>query len=116
MKAAKEAPTAARKTRLKRKCHDLIALAETIKRPAAAVEPPRSSTPAAPAASPSSSSSSSSKTPKLKGPRQTRDLPTSEKAILLRSSKLHGSIFPPWEQDPDPAVFRSKRLDEPPFV
>lgn len=109
MKAVKEAPTAAHKSRLKRKCQELIALAETIKTPASGV-PPRPSPPATTAAS------SSSKVPKLRGPRQTRDLPTSEKAILLRSSKLHGSIFPPWEQDPDPAVFRSKRLDDPPFT
>ncbi|KAH6661141.1 hypothetical protein BKA67DRAFT_511244 [Truncatella angustata] len=32
-------------------------------------------------------------------------LPTSEKNILLRGSKLHGNIFPPWESDPDPDEF-----------
>lgn len=109
MKAVKEAPTAAHKSRLKRKCHELIALAETIKTSGPGA-PPRPSPPA------TAATSSSSKLPKSKGPRQTRELPTSEKAILLRSSKLHGSIFPPWEQDPDPTVFRSKRLDEPPFT
>lgn len=111
MKAVREAPTAAQKTRLKRKCQDLIALAETIK-PAASVGTPRSSTPAAAAAA----SSSSSKAPKPRGPRQSRELPTGEKTILLRSSKLHDSVFPPWEHDPDQAVFRSKRLDDPPFT
>lgn len=106
MKAVKEAPTAAHKLRLKRKCQDLIALAETIK-PLASGVTPRSSTPTA---------ASSAKAPKSRGPRQSRELPTSEKNILLRSSKLHGSIFPPWDHDPDQSVFRSKRLDEPPFT
>lgn len=104
MKAVREAPTAAEKSRLKRKCQDLIALAETLKKPtgatAAVAAPPASSKPA----------------PKPRGPRQTRQLPTSEKTILLRSSRLHGSVFPPWDADPDPAIFRSKRLDEPPFT
>lgn len=104
MKAVKEAPTAAEKSRLKRKCQDLIALAETLKLPRS---------PPGPVAA---SSSSSSKAPKAKGPRQTRELPTSEKTMLLRSSKLHGNVFPPWDNDPDPVVFRSKRLDEPLFT
>lgn len=96
MNAVKDAPTAAEKSRLKRKCQELIARAETLKSPASI--PIRS------------------KGPRPEGPRQTRVVPTAEKNILLRSSKLHGSIFPPWEADPDPAVFRSKRLDDPPFM
>ncbi|KAI3395151.1 hypothetical protein diail_1703 [Diaporthe ilicicola] len=96
MKAVKEAPTAAEKSRLKGKCRDLIAQAETLK-------------PSGPTAAPP-------KAPKPRGPRQSRELPTAEKTILWRSSKLHGSVFPPWEADPDPAVFRSKKLDEPLFV
>ncbi|CAN8096490.1 unnamed protein product [Discula destructiva] len=117
MTAANEAPTAAHKARLKRKCQELIALAETIKPPASGL-PIRSATPAktAAAAAAAAAAASPHQAPKLRGPRQTRELPTGEKAILLRSSKLHGSIFPPWEQDPDPAVFRSKRLDDPPFT
>ncbi|PSR75089.1 hypothetical protein BD289DRAFT_487254 [Coniella lustricola] len=106
MKAVKEAPAGAEKSRLKRKCHELIALAETLKIPA------RGPTPATPA----TASSSVSKTPQPRQPRQTRELPTAEKTILLRASKLHGSVFPPWDAHPDPAVFRSKRLDEPPFT
>lgn len=102
MKAVKDAPTPAEKSRLKRKCQELIALAETLK------------TPTAPAPSPAPASSKPP--PKPRGPRQTRQLPTNEKTILLRSSRLHGSVFLPWDADPDPAVFRSKRLDEPPFT
>ncbi|ROW14409.1 hypothetical protein VPNG_03954 [Cytospora leucostoma] len=104
MKAVKEAPTAAEKSRLKRKCQELIARAEALKTP---------STTPAPAKGPSKAPS---KAPKPRGPRQTRVLSTAEKTILLRSSKLHGSIFPPWEADPDPVVFRSKQLDEPLFT
>ncbi|KAJ4419354.1 cysteine protease [Gnomoniopsis sp. IMI 355080] len=107
MKAVREATTAAHKLRLKRKCQDLIALAETIK-PLASGAAPRSAPPPAAA--------SSANAPKTRGPRQSRELPTNEKTILLRSSKLHGSIFPPWDRDPDQSVFRSKRLDEPPFT
>lgn len=129
MKAVKEAPTTAAKSRLKRKCHDLIALAETLKTlkltptpapapaPAAALSAAASTpTPTPSGSTAASSSSSSSKAPKPKGPRQTRSLPTNEKTILLRSSKLHGNVFPPWDNDPDPAGFRSRRLDEPLFV
>ena len=96
MKAVKEAPTAAEKSRLKAKCRDLIAQAETLKTAGPTAAPP--------------------KAPKPRGPRQSRELPTAEKTILWRSSKLHGSVFPPWEADPDPAVFRSKKLDEPLFT
>lgn len=97
MKAVKEAATAAEKSRLKGKCRDLIAQAETLKTSGpTAARPP--------------------KAPKPRGPRQSRELPTAEKTILWRSSKLHGSVFPPWEADPDPAVFRSKKLDEPLFT
>lgn len=102
MKAVKEAPTAAAKSRLKRKCQDLIALAETLKTPTSGA--------------PNPATASSSKVSKPRNPRQARELPTSEKTILLRSSKLHGNVFPPWDHDPDPAVFRSKKLDEPLFA
>lgn len=108
MKAVKDAPTAAEKSRLKRKCQELIALAETLKKPASAASASASSSAPAPA--------SFRPPPKPRGPRQARQLPTNEKTILLRSSWLHGSVFPPWDADPDPAVFRSKRLDEPPFT
>ncbi|KAJ0108567.1 palb protein [Diaporthe amygdali] len=96
MKAVKEASTPAEKSRLKGKCRDLIAQAETLKTSGPTAAPP--------------------KAPKPRGPRQSRELPTAEKTILWRSSKLHGSVFPPWEADPDPAVFRSKKLDEPLFT
>lgn len=48
---------------------------------------------------------------RLKLPRLTRQIPTGEKNILLRGSRLHGNVFPPWESDPDP-----KEFDGPPFM
>jgi len=78
MKAARTASTPADRARLKRKCEELIALAERLKGPT----PGPSNT-----------------------PQQSRQLPTAEKMILLRSSKLHGSIFPPWESAPGDDIF-----------
>lgn len=121
MKAVGEAPSAAAKTRLRRKCRELIALAETLKNQRPTLATPQitattTTTPATPASAPAPAPAPPSNAPKPKGPRQTRTLPTGEKTILLRSSKLHGNVFPPWDHDPDPAAFRSKRLDEPPFT
>lgn len=42
---------------------------------------------------------------RFKVPPQTRQIPTNEKNILLRSSRLHGNVFPPWDSEPDPKEF-----------
>ncbi|KAI0841718.1 cysteine proteinase [Hypoxylon sp. FL0890] len=87
MKAAEAASGAEEHSRLTKKCQSLISKAESLKKlrqaggGVAAVEK------------------------RLKLPRQTREIPRSEQAILLRSSKLHGNIYPPWESDPDPKEF-----------
>ncbi|KAI1384662.1 cysteine proteinase [Hypoxylon trugodes] len=86
MKAAQAASNQEEKRRLSRKCQSLISKAESLKsRPAGsgvvAVEK------------------------RLQIPQQGRSLPTSEQTILLRSSRLHGSVFPPWESDPDSREF-----------
>ncbi len=39
-------------------------------------------------------------------PQQSRELPTAEKNVLLRSSKLHGNLFPPWNAAPPPDAFQ----------
>ncbi|KAK0630550.1 hypothetical protein B0T17DRAFT_616191 [Bombardia bombarda] len=83
MQAARKAATAAERTRLSRKCREVIELGERLKANAQAA-------------------SATSRPPV---PESTRPLATSEKAILLRSSRLHGNIFPPWESAPDSAVF-----------
>jgi hypothetical protein len=79
MEAAQRANTTADRNRLNRKCRELITLAERYKLVAANPDPP--------------------------GPTSTRELSTSEKVILLRSAKLHGSTFPPWEAPPTAEAF-----------
>ena len=41
----------------------------------------------------------------LKTPMSNRSLPTSEKIILLRGSKLHGCVFPEWTSPPKSEEF-----------
>ncbi|KAK0711287.1 hypothetical protein B0H67DRAFT_283395 [Lasiosphaeris hirsuta] len=94
MQAARKAPTAAERARLSRKCSDVIALGERLK----------ANTKAASAAS------------RPPVPESTRPLTTSEKAIVLRSSRLHGNIFPPWESAPDPKVFSDTGIDEGAYI
>jgi len=86
MKAAKEASSPAEKTRFKRKCQDLISQAETLK------------------------------APRDGAPQQSRELTTAEKIILLKSSKLHGSVFPPWEQAPKQEAFERLASDDEPYT
>ncbi|RYP21507.1 hypothetical protein DL767_009241 [Monosporascus sp. MG133] len=92
MKAARDASSATEKARFKKRCEDMISMAERLKlssRPdsVAAVER------------------------RLKLPRSSRQIPTGEKNILFRGSRLHGNVFPPWESDPDP-----KEFGGPPFI
>lgn len=87
MKAASAARDPSERARLKQKIKDLISQAERLKKAARAVD------------------SVSEIEKRLKLPRIVRQLPTSEKNIILRGSKLHGNIFPPWESDPDPDDF-----------
>jgi len=88
MKAARTASAPADRARLKHKCEELVALAERLKAPAV---PPDGT------------------------PQQSRELPAAEKTILLRSSKLHGSIFPPWESAPGEGAFKPASEDAAPF-
>lgn len=79
MEGAQKAKSKEDRARLNRKCNELITLAERYKLVAAHPDPP--------------------------GPTSTRELSTAEKVILLRSSKLHGSTFPPWEAPPTAEAF-----------
>ena len=45
---------------------------------------------------------------KLQQPRSNRDLSTREQIILLEGSKLHGSVFPPWREEPSDSEFDLK--------
>lgn len=87
MKAANTARDPSEKSRLKQKVNTLISQAERLKKAAKAGDSVRNVE------------------KRLKLPRSVRQLPTSEQTILLRGSKLHGNIFPPWEHDPDPNDF-----------
>lgn len=76
MQAAGKAQTPEDRKRLRRKCAELIQLGERLKAGAGA------DTEARPAAA---------------MPESTRPLTTLEKTIVLRASRLHGSVFPPWD-------------------
>ncbi|KAK3906650.1 hypothetical protein C8A05DRAFT_29506 [Staphylotrichum tortipilum] len=83
MQAAAAAKTPADRKRLRKKCADLIALGERLKA--------GTKGPDAPSRAPV--------------PESTRPLTTAEKTIVLRASRLHGNVFPPWEAAPGPAAF-----------
>jgi hypothetical protein len=91
MKAAKESTSPVDKKRLNKKCQDLVLKAESLKM-----------------SSRVTTDSVSNVERRLKLPRQVRQIPTSEKSMLYRNSRLHGNIFPPWESDPDPACFQGE--------
>ncbi|KAI0901910.1 cysteine proteinase, partial [Annulohypoxylon nitens] len=88
MKAARAASSSEERTRLTKKCQSLISKAEDLKR-----------------LSQLGGNSIAAVEKRLKLPRQARQIPKSEQAILLRSSRLHGNVFPPWETEPDPKEF-----------
>ncbi|KAL2024463.1 hypothetical protein VTK56DRAFT_8274 [Thermocarpiscus australiensis] len=83
MQAAAKAKTPADRSRLSRKFEDLVGLGERLKANARAA-------------------AASSRPPV---PESTRMLTTAEKAILLKASRLHGNLFPPWESAPGPEGF-----------
>ncbi|KAJ4398923.1 cysteine protease [Neurospora sp. IMI 360204] len=83
MRAAEKAANPKDRNRLQRKCSDLIALGERLKANA--------------------KSATTSARPPV--PESTRTLTIAEKTLILKSSKLHGNIFPPWEKTPGPDEF-----------
>ncbi|KAL1897658.1 cysteine protease [Sporothrix stenoceras] len=134
MQAVKEAATPAERTRIKKKCRELMAYGESLK---TAAPPPVEATmssltletkPASPApsaqpipqappptasgiatptkASGSPAPSQSRSVPVRSTPLSTRELPKREQIILLKASKLHGSVFPPWDAAPVDDVFK----------
>ncbi|KAB5570748.1 hypothetical protein GE09DRAFT_1271930 [Coniochaeta sp. 2T2.1] len=86
MQAAGKAGTKRDKSRLTLKCKEILSVAEELKRLVANPDPP--------------------------GPKSTRELTTAEKFIILRSSKIHGKVFAPWEKPPEPSSFTKKDGDE----
>ncbi|KAL0930737.1 palb protein [Colletotrichum truncatum] len=93
MKAVKESNSPADRTRFRKKCEGLIAYAEQLKASC--------SVPATTIANDSNIGSGTVTSARC----QTRQIPSSERTILLRSSRLHGNIFPPWQSDPAEGFF-----------
>ncbi|KAK1751923.1 hypothetical protein QBC47DRAFT_405929 [Echria macrotheca] len=89
MQAAAKASSAAERVRLSRRSNDVIMLGERLKANAKAA-------------------AAASRPPV---PESTRLLTTAEKTIVLKASRLHGNVFPPWESPPDPAVFSQPGTD-----
>ncbi|KAK1773823.1 calpain-like protease [Copromyces sp. CBS 386.78] len=87
MRAAEKAANPKDRNRLQRKCSDLIALGERLKANAKAA--------------------ATSARPPV--PESTRTLTIAEKTLILKSSKLHGNIFPPWEKTPGPDEFAASK-------
>lgn len=83
MQAAGKAKTPADRSRLRRKFAELAGLGERLKANAEAA--------------------AAASRPPL--PESTRTLTTAEKTIILKASRLHGNVFPPWESAPGPESF-----------
>ena len=91
MKAVKLAASDQERAKLRSKCKQLLSRAEEIKKS-------ETWTPQKSKANP------------LKAPSSERAVTKAEQIILLEGSKLHGFIFPPWEDDPDESNFNSDKL------
>ncbi|KAL1835651.1 hypothetical protein VTJ49DRAFT_1858 [Mycothermus thermophilus] len=85
MKAASAAKTAEDRRRLGRKCKELIELGERLK-----------------ARTKGTTADAAVRRPV---PESTRPLTTAEKTIILKASRLHGHVFPPWDSAPGPETF-----------
>lgn len=84
------------KRNIAKKCHQLLDQAERLR------SGNESSAPAEPG---DEVASAKTNHPRLKIPLPSRQLTTREHIILLKGSKLHGSVFPPWKSDPEPCEF-----------
>lgn len=85
MKAAKLASNEEDRTRLRRKCKQLLSRAEAIKA--------------------STDWTPTKREPFTKIPLSERELTKEEQLILLESSRLNGFVFPVWKSDPDDGTF-----------
>lgn len=95
MKAAQATSSHRDKGRLNKKCQAMVTMAEGLKKSSQA------------------GGSVAAVEKHLKLPRQTRQIPISEQNMLLRGSRLHGNIFPPWDSDPDPKEFTGDLFTDP---
>ncbi|KAI0881905.1 cysteine proteinase, partial [Annulohypoxylon maeteangense] len=95
MRAARATSSSEEKTRLTKKCQSLISKAEELKKSGQL-----------------GGSSVAAVEKRLKLPRQARQIPKNEQAILLRSSRLHGNVFLPWESDPESREFSGSQFSD----
>ncbi|OAA58508.1 calpain-like protease [Niveomyces insectorum RCEF 264] len=121
MKAVREASSPADRTRLRRKCDELMAYGERLKAGADAPvesavaslslsQAPSSEVlpkPAPPkAASSGNKALSTAAPPGAVAAAPSRELPKKEQIILLKASRLHGAVFPPWDAEPADDLFQ----------
>jgi len=99
MKAMQLASTREEKTRLKGKCMAAFSRAEQIKKTEQWPLPGISN----------QSKSSPTQAGCLQAPTSKRELSTQEKLVVLKSSKLHGTEFPPWTREPSHEEFAPSR-------
>ncbi|EPE07366.1 palb protein [Ophiostoma piceae UAMH 11346] len=127
MKAVQEAQTPADRNRLRKKCTELMAYGEKLKTskelpPVATTETSLASLSLAePSSSPAVKTANTPNTPNATKiakvakapnaaparpvPLSTRELSKKEQIILLKASKLHGSVFPPWDPKLTDSIF-----------
>ncbi|KAK4157118.1 hypothetical protein C8A00DRAFT_40484 [Chaetomidium leptoderma] len=91
MQAADKANTPENRKRLRRKCVELIGLGERLKAGGKAT-------------------GVASRPPV---PESTRPLTTAERTIVLRASRLHGNVFPPWDSAPSSESFSEPGSGDP---
>jgi hypothetical protein len=95
MEAIKLASTESERERLKSKCLKVLARAEDIKK-------------VQHWSVPQGRGEQACMGRELKNPLSNRPLSSREEVILLESSRLHGSIFPPWTAEPRADFFKLK--------
>lgn len=125
MKALKVATDKRQKAELSSQCQTLLTEAERIKKSPEwppATTPPSISSLSLDSPPPSSSKPARTVSPLAQKPTKIRPEPvsdrvltTSELILLLKASKINGSTFPPWKDEPAPAEFMLKP-GELPFV
>lgn len=100
MRQLKVATDDATKRQLNRKCRDLLGKAEQIKAAETCLQYVNGE-----GSGCSITNSKSNAALKLKEPLPKRNLSIREQIILLKGSKLYGSLFPPWASPPSPLEF-----------
>ncbi|KAI5789233.1 hypothetical protein FPQ18DRAFT_367960 [Pyronema domesticum] len=104
MKARVSASSSVEKQRLDRKCNAVLKKAELWKSSAANSAPPGSSNSSTSSAAVVEAETQRAKPTQRPPPRMTNKLSVKENLILLKSSKINGNIFPPWDDSKPPTA------------